>query len=237
MPTRGPTCIAALISFMRTTTIFTFALTVSGCAAMRGPANHGVTRSELKGTASVVFTNATPEPICNMQIQHDGAPVFGDNWLPSELPSGKSVDLQVKPGTYMATWNTCKREGRPYHAGTLVSQNAFTLKDGKDAVQLFAYVADTVAPTKRAAPRDFHTMIKFPGQICDGVIAGVDSLSQPPRNDAIKSKPVATAERNDMSAFIDQKAAKTPRKTPMKASLVRKHDVGDGRVGFTERKR
>jgi hypothetical protein len=166
---------------MRTISILAFTVTVSGCA-MSGSANYGVTRSELKGTASVVFTNATPDPICSMQIQRDGERSFGDNWLPAQLESGMSVDLKMKPGTYMATWNTCKRDGRPYHAGTLTAQNAFTIKDGKDAVQLFAYVADTTAPTKRAAPRDFHTMVRFPGQIIGGSnesVAGFDSTSRP----------------------------------------------------------
>ena len=217
---------------MRTPNSIVLALVVTGCSYASN-SNHGVTRAELKGTASVVFTNATPDPICNMQIQHDGDRSFGDNWLPAELPSGKSIDLRVKPGTYMATWNTCKRDGRPYHAGTLVGQNAFVVKDGKDMVQLFAYVADTVAPTKRAAPRDFHTMVKFPGQVCDGQVAGIDSTSRP--KDAAK-KSVATADPHDMSEFIDTKATKTKRKTPMKASLDRKHDLGDRRVGFAQRK-
>ncbi len=216
---------------MRTPNSIVLALVVTGCS-IAGTTNHGVTRAELAGTASVVFTNATPEPICNMQIQHDGARAFGDNWLPAELPSGSSIDLRVQPGTYMATWNTCKRDGKPYHAGTLVGQNAFTVKDGKDMVQLFAYVADTVAPTKRAAPRDFHTMVKFPGQICDGQVAAIDSTSRPK-----EQKTVAAADPHDMSEFIDTKATKTKRKTPMKASLDRKHDLGDRRVGFAVRKR
>jgi hypothetical protein len=38
-----------------------------------------------------------------------------------------------------------------------------------------------------------------------------------------------------MAAFIDPAAAKS-RKTPIKASLVRKHDLGDSRVGYAERK-
>jgi hypothetical protein len=39
-----------------------------------------------------------------------------------------------------------------------------------------------------------------------------------------------------MSTFIDTKAKKSPRKTPMKASLDRKHDLGDRKVGFREKR-
>ncbi len=227
---------------MRTSNLVLALVCASGCA-LTGTRSHGVTRGELAGTASVVFTNATPDPMCNMQIQRNGERSFGDNWLPSELPSGKSVDLKVKPGIYMATWNTCKRADHPYHAGTLVGQNAFTVKDGKDAIQLFAYVADTVAPTKRAAPRDFHTMVKFPGQVIGGAastdeIATVDSTAQPQGVSSHSSTTAQVATKpGDMKAFIDPSAAKTKRKTPIKPSLDRKHDLGDRKVGFAERKR
>jgi hypothetical protein len=212
---------------MRTSNLLCVAFVLTGCAVSTG--NYGKTRGELAGSASVVFTNATSEPMCNMQIQRDGAASFGDNWLPASLPSGRSIDLKLQPGTYMATWNTCKRDGHPYHAGTLVGQNAFIVKDGRDAVQLFAYVADKVAPTKRAALRDFHTLIKFPGQICDGVVAAVDSTSR-------DKAPTVVAETN-MSEFVDTSIKKAPRKKPMKASLARKHDLSDGRVGFAEKAR
>ncbi|MBA2541058.1 MAG: hypothetical protein H0V17_15570 [Deltaproteobacteria bacterium] len=245
---------------MRATNILLLITTTglaTGCAiATEG--SRGVTRSQLSGTTSLVFTNATPDSMCGLRIQHEGQKSFGDNWLPGELPSGKSVDLKIKPGTYMASWNTCKRGEQPYHAATLTGENAFTIKDSRDATQLFAFVADTTAPTKRAAPRDFHRLVKFQGQRIGAPDAEAiattepasspttESATKPARSTSAKPNTVAgksaetkptppSASSKSMAVFIDPSAAKS-RKAPLKASLVRKHDLGDRRVGFAERK-
>src|SRR4051812_41582373 len=101
----------------------------SGCAGSLGHESRGVTRSQLAGPTSLVFTNATSATMCSLRIQQEGSKQYGDNWLPAGgLPSGKSIDLKVKPGTYMATWNTCKHSHQPYFAATLTGENAFSIK-------------------------------------------------------------------------------------------------------------
>jgi hypothetical protein len=211
-------------------TILVTTLLISGCGITRS-GTWGNTRSELSGKTSLVFVNATPDKMCSVRIQKDGERSFGDNWLPPEgLPSGKSLDVKVKPGTYQATWSTCATPGKPYYAGTLTHETAFEVKE---STQLFAFVADTVAPTKRAAPREFHAMVRFAGQPIGG----------DPQPEPVAAKPAVVAEapkteknakttKTDMSAFVDRKAKPTGK---MKASLVRKVDIADQKVGYSER--
>jgi hypothetical protein len=204
-------------------TILVTTILASGCSIV-GHGTWGTTRSELSGKTSLVFVNATPDKMCSVRIQKDGESSFGDNWLsPEGLPSGKSLDVKVKPGTYMATWSTCATSGKPYYAGTLTRETAFEVKE---STQLFAFIADTVAPTKRAAPRDFHVMVRFAGQaIGDDAPA---PIAVTPTAVADAPKPV----KADMSAFVDRKAKPTGK---LKSSLVRKVDIADQRVGYSER--
>jgi hypothetical protein len=231
------------------------AVLASGCALSTTTGeSRGVTRKQLAGTASLVFTNATPDTMCGLRIQQDGSKGYGDNWLPrGGLPSGKSIDLQVKPGTYMATWNTCKQTGRSYFAATLTSETAFTIKDDRDSKQLFAYVAGNEAPTKYAGARAFHAMVKFQGQpIGDGLPAPVIAKPKFVMMAAIDTPQAATAltapppvQKVDLSEFIDRQAvaklvvkrAKTPPKAPVRASLARGLDIANQQVGYTERRR
>src|SRR5262245_49878965 len=136
-----------------------------GCGAYATGAG-GETRAKYSGGVPLVFTNATPQTMCELHMSFEVDPKFGDNWLPrGGLPSGQSIELKVQPGKYKATWNTCKKASdKLYYAGTLIGETAFFVND---QTQLFTYVADNVAPTKRAPPRDFFTMVKFSGQpIC-----------------------------------------------------------------------
>nr|MBA3820588.1 hypothetical protein [Deltaproteobacteria bacterium] len=139
-----------------------------GCAASTG-ASHGVTYREYVGTTTVVFTNASPEQMCELHMSFEDRRDYGDNWLtPAGLPSGKSIEFQVRPGTYKATWNTCKKSATtPYYAGTATGELAIHVTQ---QTQLFAYTADVVVPTKRAAAlgRDYQ-VVRFPGQAIEAI--------------------------------------------------------------------
>jgi hypothetical protein len=112
-----------------------------------------------------VFINATPERLCGLYISFDTEIDYGDNWLPvGGLPVGKELEVKVKPGTYKAKWNSCKDvSDRPTtsYAATLVAGTAFQVSE---PLQLYAFVSDGVAPTKRGVPRPKLKMIKFIGQ-------------------------------------------------------------------------
>ena len=144
---------------MRNATWFVLAgLLGGGCGA-----GAGQTRRELAGPVKVVFTNASAQPICELQMTFEDTQDFGDNWLPAAgLASGASVEFAVKSGRYRAAWRTCDAPGTPVYAGTLVGAASVTL----DAqTQLYAYFPDTVPPTKRAATlgRTFK-LVRFVGQ-------------------------------------------------------------------------
>jgi hypothetical protein len=197
---------------MRAHLSIVLALVASGCAVSAGE-SRGVTRGQLAGTTSLVFTNATSDSMCSLRIQRDGSKSYGDNWLPAGgLASGKSIDLKVKPGTYMATWNTCRQPNQPYFAATLTSETAFTIKDARDAKQLFAYVASNVAPTKYAAPRAYHAMVRFQGQTIDmnnKIDVPVTTVALKPEPQAEDATKRVAAKRVDLGEFVDKKAKPT----------------------------
>jgi hypothetical protein len=220
--------------------LFVSLVNLVGCSTFLAHESRGKTRKEHAGNMTLVFTNATSQPMCGLHIAFDHSDVFGDNWLPREgLPSGKSIELQVKPGKYKATWNTCKQGTQPYFAGTLTAETSFNVSE---ATQLFAFVADKVAPTKRALPRDFHKLVKFAGQ----EIAPLGAQPASTIAEAPNEKPAATPEtaapapaKVDMSAFIDHQAARKnmASKTAVKpkASLKRVHDVVNAKAGYVQR--
>ena len=130
-----------------------------------GEESHGTTAKLYKGTVPVTLVNATPEKLCGLYISYDNDPEYGDNWLPEGgLPVGKSIDFQVKEGTYKAKWNTChdaKDMPTVNYSATLVHETALFLDQ---PVQLYAFVSDGTPPTKRAMPRQHLKMVKFIGQ-------------------------------------------------------------------------
>ncbi|HEU0032715.1 MAG TPA: hypothetical protein VFQ53_18920 [Kofleriaceae bacterium] len=213
----------------------------AGCVATTGPGSRGQSLADHKGNVSLVFTNASPAKMCALRMTFEDDKDFGDNWLPAEgLASGKSITFKVQPGKYKATWNTCKPAGseQPYYAGTLTQELAFEVGD---ATQLFAYVADTVAPTSRAAPVDFHKLVKFAGQTVGGRAIEDQIAAAPapavPNELAVKDgkKPA----RSSMSEFVDRKPARkgtaVSKRAPIKASLKRSHDVATESVGYGTR--
>jgi hypothetical protein len=226
---------------MQASTSFMFVgVMLVGCGAYATHDSRGITAKEYAGTTAIVFTNASPDPMCGLFMTQDGNGKYGDNWLPGQLPTGKSVEFKIKPGKYKATWNTCKQGEKPYYAGTLTHDTSFELKE---ATQLFAFVADTVAPTQRAAPKDFHKLVKFPGQEVGGnpQLASRPAPAVPtePAEEQPKTSPKA-APKADMGAFIDYKAARknmAGKHMKPKASLKRAHDVSSARVGYVEGKR
>jgi hypothetical protein len=123
-----------------------------GCvSAVQAP--RGGTMKEMVGEVTLVFTNASPEPMCELNISLDGKDDHGDNWLPvGGLPSGKSVDFKVKPGKYKAVWATCKKPNKPYYAATRWRDSAVEVTE---PTQLFAFIASNRSPTSYdAAPQD-----------------------------------------------------------------------------------
>jgi len=142
------------------------AVGAGGCLSA-APESRGATRAKYAGPVPVMFTNASPARLCGLFMSYDKDDDYGDNWLPAEgLPSGGSVELRVKPGTYKARWDSCKTGAdRRYYAATLWRETAVIVER---QTQLYAYVADAVAPTKRAATmgRDYR-VIRFPGQEVD----------------------------------------------------------------------
>lgn len=201
----------------------------------------GETLKQHAGTVSVVFTNASPDKVCGLHMSFDGEPAHGDNWLPADgLASGKSIEFKVKPGKYKATWNTCTSSEKPYYAATLVHDWAF---DVKDSTQLFAYVADTVAPTKRAAPKDFYKMVKFPGQKIEPgkTVARRDSMAMQDAaavadahvnpNDP-NAKTAQPTEKFDAKDWVEKPKAGKRKVTKIKPSLDRDVDVSNAKVKY-----
>jgi hypothetical protein len=229
---------------MRVLTSLLIATAATGCGAVATNTSHGVTRGELGGNVAVVFTNASPEKMCDLHMNVEGSDKFGDNWLAQGgLDVGKSAEFKIKPGKYKATWSTC-RQGADgaWFAGTLTQETGFEVKE---ATQLFAFVADTVAPTKRAAPRDFHKMVKFPGQQIGGPVVAVAPAPPVPTTEPIskadaKKGPAKVAEtKTSMGDFIDYKSAYKNTKGKQlkpKASVKRAHDVSTAKVGYVDKK-
>jgi len=221
---------------MRSTPLLLIALFTTGCYATLQE-SRGVTRASYAGTTHLVFTNATPQRMCNLAISSDSTSSYGDNWLPDGgLPSGASLDLRVQPGTYKATWSTCRDDiTQPFFAGTLYREFAFSL-DRQEA-QLYAFVADSIAPTKRAATLGRqYKLIAAAGQVIDpqrASVAAVPSYAERQllEGNAPTTPGTATASTNakvDLNDCIDWKLAKsTAKKRPVepKAKSTKRPDV------------
>ncbi|MBA3395720.1 MAG: hypothetical protein H0T89_23955 [Deltaproteobacteria bacterium] len=240
---------------MRSTTTLLMGLAfATGCASTTG-SSHGVTHREHVGSIQVVFTNASPETMCALHMSFEDQKDFGDNWLPEAgLPTGQSVEFKVKPGKYKATWNTCKTsESKPYYAGTKIGELGIEVDQ---QTQLFAYIADTIAPTKRAPAlgRDYK-LVRFQGQAIETIArtapakvdafaaAQADLASRSNAKPAPAAEPVAAAEpakpdakpaKLDARDLVDPKARRTT-KRGMKPTLDRKHDVAAASVKYGTR--
>ena len=241
---------------MRSTNIvLTVGLVLTGACAAGAGGSRGVTHREHMGSVQVIFTNATPDRMCELHMTFDEQRDMGDNWLPAGgLASGKSAEFRIKSGTYQATWSTCKDGDKPYYAGTLIGDTSINVGQ---QTQLFTYVADTVAPTKRAPVlgRDYQ-VVKFSGQAI-GAIAKTTPAAQRDRFAAVERElgrgvaPAADAspkfEAFSAKDMIDPKAkasfaakAKASKKTKAKRaavrpSLARKHDGAAANVGYRVR--
>ncbi len=220
---------------MHSTTLLMGLAFATGCASTSG-SSHGTTHRNHAGSIQVVFTNASPEKMCELHMSFVDQKDFGDNWLPANgLASGKSVEFKVKPGKYKATWSTCKTsDSKPYYAGTRIGELGIEVDQ---QTQLFAYIADTIAPTKRAPAlgRDYK-LVRFQGQpietIANTAPAKVDAFAAAeaglssrgnakPVADAEPAKPVADAEpakpddakpaKFNARDLVDPKARKTKR--------------------------
>jgi hypothetical protein len=185
-----------------------------GCAGSQTPWKGGETKRMYYGGVTMVLTNASPQDMCAFQMTADGEVGLGDNWLPREgLKSGQSIELHVKPGTYQATWNTCRQGTKPYFAGTLIGERAFEVRG---ETQLYVFVADVVAPTKRAATRDRdYQVVRFPGQAI-GLVADATGSNDVSPVEAAAVKP-AKGEFDDM---IDRRSARKSKRA-MAPSLAR----------------
>jgi hypothetical protein len=227
---------------MRSTNlVLTVGLLLTGACAAGAGGSRGVTHREHMGSVQVIFTNATPERMCELHMTFDEQRDMGDNWLPAGgLASGKSAEFRIKPGTYQATWSTCKDGDKPYYAGTLIGDTSI---DVGQQTQLFTYVADTVAPTKRAPVmgRDYQ-VVKFSGQAIGAIAAAPaakrDAFAAVERELGRGKAPLAAepAKFEPFSAkdMIDPKAKKKKR-AAVRPSLDRKHDVAASNVRYRTR--
>jgi hypothetical protein len=203
---------------MRTTILAFVAL--AGCYDFE-PGTHGETAKYYAGTVSVVFTNATPDAMCNLSMAADSNDVYGDNWLPAGgLASGKSMEFHIKPGRYKATWNTCHHKGQsPYYAGTLFRERAFEIKD---STQLFAFIPDTVAPTKHASIVAHRSVVRFEGM----TIGETTGRVQEEPETVASATPAPAPSTLDIKSFVDVKAH--PKKAvKLRPSVARAHDMAD----------
>jgi hypothetical protein len=211
-----------------------------GCQATLGP-SRGVTQKKMSGNVSLVFTNASPAMMCNVSIALDSEREYGDNWLQTSLPTGQSAEFKVKPGKYKATWNTCSQPGKPFYAGTMWRETAVNVTE---STQLFAYVADTVAPTKRAKPRDYYKLVRFAGQMVDPdpkareaeEKLALQAKEEPPAPVAAPApEPAKPAFRS--AEWIDPKASRNAggKKAAIKPSLKRAHDLVEAKVNYRQK--
>jgi hypothetical protein len=141
---------------------------LSGCVAGASSSeSRGSTRARYAGAVPVMLTNATPGKMCGLYMTDDIEADYGDNWLSDDgLPSGSSVTFRVKPGKYKARWDTCPEGSKPsYYAATRWREAAITVQR---ETQLYAFVADSVSPTRRAQVMGRnYDVVQFPGQIID----------------------------------------------------------------------
>ena len=216
-------------------------LVLVGCAgSASGP--RGGTYSEHRGNVQLIVTNATPQRMCELHMSFDDRRDMGDNWLPAEgLPSGKSAEFKVRPGKYQATWNTCKDGEKHYFAGTLIGETSIGVDQ---QTQLFVYVADTVAPTKRAPvlTRDYK-IVRFTGQPVGPidksapVVAEVDAFAKVEASLSRNGAPPPKSEEPRFEKFsakdlVDTKVKRTKKKSIVKPSLSRERDVAAANVKY-----
>jgi len=203
------------------------ALLASGCA-VHSSGSRGVTRAEYRGGVKVMFTNASPVTMCELRMSSDAQPEYGDNWLPERgVASGSSIELHVAPGTYKAMWSTCPSGKDGYYAATLWHETAVAISGD---VQLYAYVADGVAPTKHAALLGVdYTVVRFEGQAI-GPIAR--AIQHPEAQPEVADAPSPAAKLN-AAAFVDPVAAK--QRHHVRPSLSRSHDVANDSVAYHAR--
>ncbi len=236
------------------------AAVMSGCVLSAQSAEpRGVTRARHAGTVPVMFTNATPDRMCGLYMTDDREDDYGDNWLPEAgVPSGGSVQFRLKPGKYKARWDTCKQgTDKPYFAATLWREAAVTVQR---ETQLYAYVADAVAPTKRAAAmgRDHH-VVRFPGQAIDPIpqaqpqrpqqVALRAASNEPPQIAGfigrvvlsaeivaqMAAEPEVPAETFNAREFVDAGARTGAPPAKVKPWLNRKHDLSASGVEYRKR--
>jgi hypothetical protein len=246
---------------MRTTNVASLGLVgLVGLVGLAGcqPAvaySHGATLKEYGGTVPLVFTNASPDRMCGLYMSFDDAPEYGDNWLSGAgLASGKSLELRVRQGKYKARWDTCPKAGStPTYAATRWREMAFVVEQ---ETQLYAYVADTVAPTARAAVlgRDY-VKVMFQGQSIDPIGTGpMIAAAAPNARTTIATQtevasataaaaPVATDRFGDcIDGTAKSRKAKSVTAKPVPASkravrpsLRRFHDTADSSVAYRVR--
>ena len=218
---------------MRNTLVI--ALLASGCAVSIH-SSHGVTRAEYQGGVKVVFTNASPVKMCELRMSSDAQPDYGDNWLPERgLASGASLKLNVRPGTYKAMWSTCPTGAKDgYYAATLWHETAVEISND---TQLYAYVAEHVAPTKRAPLLGVdYTVVRFQGQAIGPIAMETAHPAAPDAEASVAAAPQPVA-KFGASAFIDPAAAKKAHvtRTATRPSLRRTHDVSSDSVAYHSR--
>lgn len=228
--------------------VLTVGLVLTGACATTSGTSRGLTHREHLGSTQVIFTNATPERMCALHMSFDDQQAMGDNWLPAGgLASGKSVEFMVRPGKYQATWNTCKDGDKPYYAGTLIGETGIAVDQ---QTQLFAYVADSVPPTKRAPVlgRDYR-IVKFSGQPVEPIAktahvkvdafaaaeASLGGKSTPAKSEPAKPETVEKTEKFSAKGIVDPKAKRTTKRASVRPSLDRKHDVAATNVKYQAR--
>ena len=198
---------------MRTQLLLGLSLLV-GCAASSGAGgSHGETLRQYQGGIELVFTNATPDKMCGLYMSDNADQEYGDNWLPAGgLPSGQSIVLRVKPGTYKARWETCAKHGSlPTYCATLWRETGFEIDH---ETQLYAFVAEATPPTQRAAVMDRdHAKVMFQGQ----AVAPIRNHEAVPIAPVIAAKPAAPettpAPQKAMFADVVEKPARRTAKT------------------------
>ena len=219
---------------MRNTLVI--ALLASGCAAQIH-SSHGVTRAEYRGGVHVVFTNASPVKMCELRMSSDAQPDYGDNWLPDGgLASGASLKLNVRPGTYKAMWSTCPTGSKDgYYAATLWHDTAVELSND---TQLYAYVAEKLAPTKRAPLLGVdYTVVRIQGQAIGPIAVATAHPDASPDADATAVDHPQPVAKFGAAAFIDPAATKKSHRarTATRPSLRRTRDVGTDSVAYRSR--
>jgi len=171
-----------------------------GCAGTAVHRSHGETMKQYAGGVPLVFTNATPDKMCGLYMSDNRSLDYGDNWLDARgVPSGRSVTVNVRPGAYKARWETCPKTGSlPTYAAVLWRETGFEVEQ---ETQLYAYVAETTPPTKRAALLDRdHAKVMFQGQAV-GPIGAVEPVPVAPI--AMRETPVEQKAPKAKARFAD----------------------------------